>query len=57
MANANIFSQYAQPLRSVADYPNLAAFQARCEGRPAFRRALDAQLVNFTKYAPEAAAA
>jgi glutathione S-transferase len=41
----------------VADYPNLAAFQARCEGRPAFRRALDAQLANFSTYAPEAAAA
>ena len=41
----------------VADYPNLAAFQARCEGRPAFRRALEAQLANFARYAPESAAA
>jgi glutathione S-transferase len=43
--------------RIVADYPNLAAFQARCEARPAFTRALNAQLANFTRYAPEAAAA
>ena len=41
----------------VADYPNLAAFQARCEARPAFSRALAAQLANFSRYAPEAVAA
>lgn len=39
----------------LADYPNLSAFQARCEARPAFQRALDAQMANFTKYAPKAA--
>jgi len=38
--------------RIVADYPNLAAFQARCEARPAFQRALAAQLANFEKFAP-----
>jgi len=27
--------------------------QARCEARPAFGRALEAQMVNFVKYAPE----
>jgi glutathione S-transferase len=37
----------------VADYPNLAALQARCEARPAFKRALDKQMANFEKYAPE----
>ncbi len=31
----------------VADYPNLAAYQARCETRPAFGRALAAQLADF----------
>jgi glutathione S-transferase len=39
----------------VADYPNLAALQARCEARPAFQRALEAQMANFAKYAPKAA--
>lgn len=40
----------------VADYPRLAAFQARCEARPAFRRALEAQLSTFAKHAPPPAA-
>ena len=31
----------------VAEFPNLAAYVARCEARPAFRRALDAQLADF----------
>jgi len=31
----------------VAAEPRLAAYQARCEARPAFRRALDAQLAAF----------
>lgn len=39
----------------LADYPSLAAFKARCEARPAFQRALNAQMVNFEKYAPKAA--
>lgn len=39
----------------LADFPNLAAFKARCEARPAFQRALDAQMANFLKYAPKAA--
>jgi glutathione S-transferase len=30
------------------DYPNLAAYVARGEGRPAFKRAFDAQLAVFT---------
>jgi glutathione S-transferase len=29
--------------------PRLAAYQARCEGRPAFQRALGAQLASFEK--------
>lgn len=39
--------------RIVADYPNIAALQARCEARPAFQHALDKQLANFAKYAPQ----
>lgn len=43
----------------VADFPNIAALQARCEARPAFKRALEMQLANFEKYgsqyAPKAA--
>lgn len=33
----------------VAEHPNLVRFQARCEERPAFRRALEAQLAPFRK--------
>jgi glutathione S-transferase len=39
----------------VSDMPVLAAYQARCEARPAFKRALTAQLAPFEKYAPAAA--
>jgi len=31
----------------VAEHPNLAAYQMRCEARPAFTRALDAQFAAF----------
>jgi glutathione S-transferase len=40
--------------RLVADRPVLAAYQARCEARPAFQRALAAQLAPFERYAPAA---
>lgn len=36
----------------VASFPNLAAYHARCEARPAFRRALAAQLAPFADNAP-----
>ena len=36
----------------VAEYPNLATYQARCEARPAFRRALEAQLAAFAQHEP-----
>ncbi|HEY0802645.1 MAG TPA: glutathione S-transferase family protein, partial [Steroidobacteraceae bacterium] len=39
----------------VSDIPVLAAYQARCEARPAFKRALAAQLAPFERYAPVAA--
>ena len=35
--------------------PVLAAYQARCEARPAFGRALAAQLAHFAKNEPKAA--
>ena len=38
----------------VKNMPVLAAYQARCEARPAFQRALAAQLAPFEKYAPAA---
>jgi len=36
----------------VAGYPNVEAYQARCEARPAFQCALDAQLATFAKHQP-----
>jgi len=39
----------------VDEHPVLGPYKARCEARPAFRRALDAQMANFVKYAPAAA--
>ncbi len=39
----------------VADRPVLAAYQARCEARPAFKRALAKQLLHFETNAPIAA--
>ena len=39
----------------VKDIPVLAAYQARCEARPAFARALAAQLAHFEKNQPKAA--
>jgi glutathione S-transferase len=39
----------------VKDNAVLAAYQARCEARPAFKRALAAQLAHFEQYAPAAA--
>jgi glutathione S-transferase len=38
----------------VKNLPVLAAYQARCEARPAFQRALAAQLAPFERYAPAA---
>jgi glutathione S-transferase len=39
----------------VSDIPALAAYQARCESRPAFKRALAAQLAVFERNSPVAA--
>ena len=38
----------------VAQYPTLDAYRLRCEARPAFKRALDAQMADFVEK-PEAA--
>jgi len=38
----------------VKSLPALAAYQARCEARPAFQRALASQLAPFERYAPAA---
>ncbi len=40
----------------VAGFPNLAALQARCEARPAFRRALADQMAAFERHDAVAAA-
>ncbi len=34
------------------EYPNLAAYVARCEARPAHKRAFDAQLAVYTGKPP-----
>jgi len=39
----------------VKDMPVLAAYQSRCEARPAFARALTAQLAHFERNQPKAA--
>lgn len=38
----------------VGEHPNLARYHARCEARPAFRRALEAQLAPFRTHVPAA---
>ena len=39
----------------VAEYPSLAAYKARGEDRPAYKRALEAQFADFKDEAPQAA--
>ena len=41
----------------VTEHPNLQRYQARCEARPAFARALADQMAAFEKHAPAAQAA
>jgi glutathione S-transferase len=40
----------------IAGFPSLARYQARCEARPAFQRALKAQLGAFAEHQPRSAA-
>ena len=46
--------RFLRHTRMVSGNPVLAAYQARCEARPAFQRALAAQLAPFERYAPAA---
>ena len=36
----------------LARFPNLDAYRQRCEARPAFGRAMEAQLQTFREHAP-----
>jgi glutathione S-transferase len=38
----------------LAELPNLAAYRERCEARPAFKRAVDAQMAIYAKHSPPA---
>ncbi len=42
----------ADALGMLADHPNLAAYVARAEARPAYQRAFEAQLAVFTGHSP-----
>jgi glutathione S-transferase len=46
--------RFLRHTRLVSDDPVLSAYQARCEARPAFQRALGAQVAPFEQYAPAA---
>jgi glutathione S-transferase len=46
--------RFLRHTRMIEDHPVLGPYKARCEARPAFARALEAQLSNFVKYAPAA---
>ena len=46
--------RFLRHTKMIDDHPVLGPYKARCEARPAFSRALDAQLSNFVKYAPAA---
>jgi glutathione S-transferase len=54
MANVLRFLRHT---RLIEDRPVLAAYKARCESRPAFQRALAAQLAAFARHEPPAVAA
>jgi glutathione S-transferase len=49
--------RFLRHTRLVEDRPALAAYKARCESRPAFQRALAAQLAAFARHEPPAVAA
>jgi glutathione S-transferase len=46
--------RFLRHTKLIEEHPVLGPYKARCEARPAFSRALDAQLSNFVKYAPAA---
>ena len=49
--------RFIRHTKLVAEFPNLAAYVARAEERPAFRRALADQLAVFEQHQPEGAVA
>jgi len=46
--------RFLRHTRLVEEHAVLGPYKARCEARPAFQRALDAQMANFVRYAPAA---
>jgi len=46
--------RFLRHTRMVTDDPVLSRYVARCEARPAFKRAIAAQLASFERYAPAA---
>ena len=46
--------RFLRHTKMIEEHPVLGPYKARCEARPAFQRALDAQMANFVKYAPAA---
>ena len=46
--------RFLRHTKMIEEHPVLGPYKARCEARPAFQRALDAQMSNFVKYAPTA---
>jgi len=46
--------RFLRHTKMIEEHAVLGPYKARCEARPAFSRALDAQLSNFVKYAPAA---
>jgi glutathione S-transferase len=47
--------RFARHTDLFAAFPTVAAYVARCEARPAFRRALDAQMADYARNEPVAA--
>jgi glutathione S-transferase len=46
--------RFLRHTQMIEQHPVLGPYKARCEARPAFQRALEAQMANFVKYAPAA---
>ena len=50
-SDPEVGSLYSEPM--LAEYPKLVAYLARCLARPGFKKALDAQMADFTGAPPE----
>jgi glutathione S-transferase len=46
--------RFLRHTQMIEEHAVLGPYKARCEARPAFARALEAQMSNFVKYAPAA---